>query len=80
MVTRINIAALPEDLQEFARELLASGEVSSESDLLRQAFAALRRQRREIEELRSEIDSGLASPLLDGEETMAALRERSLHR
>ncbi len=76
MVAKVDIDALPEDLRRFARERLASGEVSSESALLVEALEALRWRHQQLEALRAEVARGMESPLLDGDEVIAGLRER----
>ncbi len=50
---------LPEDLREFVAEEIRSGRYATETDVLRDAVAALRHRQESVEVLRSALAAGI---------------------
>lgn len=76
--------ALPEDLEAFVRQRVASGRFASASDVVQEALTLLERRERDrdaaLDEIRREIQLGIeqadAGQLRDGEEVFAEIREK----
>lgn len=61
---QINVS-LPEGLKRWVDEQVASGRYSSSSDYLRQLIRRAQDEVKELAWLQSEIDKGLASPVIE---------------
>lgn len=59
---------LPDDLREFVAEQVRSGRYASETDVLRDAVAALRQRQERMDALRVALEAGVAQ--LDGGDYM----------
>lgn len=76
--------ALPEALEAFVRQRVASGRFASASEVVQQALALLEQRERErevaLDEIRREIQLGIdqaeAGQLRDGETVFAEIREK----
>lgn len=76
--------ALPEALEAFVRQRVASGRFASASEVVREALALLERRERArevaLDEIRAEIQQGIeqaeAGQLRDGEAAFAEIREK----
>lgn len=76
--------ALPEALEAFVHQRVASGRFASASDVVREALTLLARRENDreaaLDEIRREIQSGIeqadAGQLRDGETVFAEIREK----